>query len=184
MSQTAISSPPIIWKELKNYQLKNLKKDFNIAEFERRASPGHIKDIVNAILSNKFYDPVIRVVRATKPWVVIDAQHRLQALWICYSQHGLKSYNLMLAIYPEQFARTIYRRNNMGKALLTRDHSRALDDKKTPFFMELKPWLQHEKTPQKQSYPEMLHALHYAKGARNIVQIRELDSVVAGNHKG
>jgi hypothetical protein len=180
MSQVKPIPPPITWKPLFNYDLSKLKEDFKIADFERTAKPSHIREIVTAILTNRFYDPVIRVVKDTKPFVVLDAQHRLQALWLAHTQYGLKKYNLMLAIYPEEFARTIYRRLNMGKPLLTRDHSRALDDKKTPFFTELQPWLSHDRTVSKGPYTDMLHALHYAKGARHTVQVRDLDSVLGG----
>lgn len=35
---TTVNSPPIEWKLLKNYDLSNLTKDFQIADFERRES--------------------------------------------------------------------------------------------------------------------------------------------------
>lgn len=181
LQQYKIVSPSVQWKQLRGYQLKNLKKDFQIASFERTASAKHIKQIVDAITTNNFYDNVIRVVKNKKTgkYAVIDAQHRLQALFIAHKEYGLKKYDLMLAIYSEKFARTTYRRLNMGKRLLTRDHSMALDDGSKPFFNELRPYLSHQKTASKSSFLEMLHALNYAKGRTRPVQIMQLDDLIS-----
>src|SRR5690348_15496392 len=57
---SSIQSPPVKWQYVKNYQLKNLKTDFGIPEFQRKTSSKHINEIVRAILKNEFYDNVIR----------------------------------------------------------------------------------------------------------------------------
>lgn len=178
MSQSqSIKSPPITWKALPKYQLKNLKADFKIADFERLANGRHVKKILDAILSNQFYDPVVRVTKE-KPYLVIDAQHRLQALYIAHTQHGLKEYDLMLAIYPPEFARFIYRKINMGKRLVAKDHLKALDNGKVAFFTELRPWLSHDPRPDKPQYDSVVQAVYYSKGAKKAASVEDLDTIL------
>lgn len=173
-----VNSPPVTWKALPRYKLENIKRDFKVADFERNISFTHVDNIVKAILNNEFFDNVIRVIKEKNEFALIDAQHRIQALWICYQRHGLKEYDLMLAIYPKEFARLIYTRLNMGKKLLMSDHSRALDDKKKPFFNDLRQFLYHYRTNEKASYTDLLNAYNYAKGSKNTIQIQKLPTLI------
>jgi len=172
MSQKIIP-PPIKWVPLKNYRLANIKKDFQIADFERELANGHVDYIREAIRNNEFYNIMLCVVKG-KPYVIIDGQHRLTALLLEHQQNKLKTYNLMLAVYPEEFARNIYRRLNFGKKLKAEDHTRALDDGKSQFFNELQPWAMHQRRADKVSYMDVLHALKYAK---RIQQFKRADAL-------
>lgn len=156
--------PPVIhWKSLKHYDLSQLKQDFQIADFERRQAKKQVEDILDAILKNKFYDTVIRVVKVKKRMVVIDSQHRLQALYLAWKEHGVKFYDLMLAIYTKDDAMTIYRRLNLGKRLLPKDHTKALDDGEIVFFNSLRGVCKHDKDNRFMSFVEIMNALNYTK---------------------
>lgn len=179
-----IELPKVQARRVEKYELKDLKKEFSIPDFQRKASSAHIRGMINSILSNKFYDIVIKYVVDSKGRKqVIDGQQRLEALYICNQKHGLQYYNLLFLIFEEKFARTVFRRLNMGKTLATRDHSKALDDGKNIFFNELQPWLAHERTPAKSSFVEMLHALNYVRGIQRPVNVRELDQVIDSINK-
>ena len=171
-------SSPVIWKPLFNYELKNLRNDFQIADFERVVNNRNVRNLKDAIMENKFYNNMISVTNPKKPWTVFDGQHRLQVLWLCYLEYKIKKYNLMLAIFPEEFGRLIYRRINMGVALKLKDHIKAMDDKKTPFFNELRTWLSHDPRPDKPLYVTMLQALAFARGATNLLSLRTLDDFI------
>ena len=175
-----IPLPKIKARWAEKYELRDLKKEFSIPTFQRKASSPHIRGMVEAILAGKFYDIVIKYyVDLKSRKQIIDGQQRVEALWICHTQHNLQYYNLMFLIFEEQFARTVFRRLNMGKALVTRDHSKALDDGKNTFFNELNPWLTHDRSESKSTFVEMLNALNYAKNKRmKTVSIRSLDEVI------
>jgi len=173
-----IKSPPVQWVELKQYKLENLYNDFKIAEFERTINDSHVLKILDSINNNRFYDNVIRVAKLKNgTWLVMDAQHRLKALHHAYKTLGLTHYDLMLAVYPLDYARLIYRKINLGKSLKPADHLKAMDDKKTPFFTELKPWLTHDPRPDKLPYMAMLQALAYARKSRPLTQ-QDLDDFI------
>ena len=173
-----IRSPPVEWKPLFQYELKNLRNDFQIADFEREVSTKHVHYLKDAIMSNKFYNNMISATQGDKPWNVFDGQHRLSALWLCHIEEGLKKYNLMLGLYPKDYARIVYRRINMGKPLLARHHLKALDDKKNPFFTKLEPWLSHHPRPDKPLYMTMLQAFVYARGYGKAAGIDNVDYVL------
>jgi hypothetical protein len=171
-----VKSPPVVWTPLLKYKLKNLKEDFQIADFERVINQGHVKKIKQAILEGTFYDNAIHVTNDKKPWSVIDGQHRLSALWLCYLENHVEEFDLMLATYPREAARIIYRRLNMGKTLQLKDHLKAMDDGKHPFFTELKPWMSHDPRPDKPVYISLLQAIHYANGGKDSISVLTLDT--------
>ena len=175
-----VTPPKIKARWVERYALHELKTEFAIPTFQRKASVPHIKQIMEAILANKFYDIVIKYYVDNKgKKQIIDGQQRVEALYMCYQLHHLQHYSIMFLIFEEEFARTVFRRLNMGRALATRDHSRALDDGSSDFFNELQPWLSHDRTPQKPTYVEMLNALTYYKlKSPKTVQVRELDSMI------
>lgn len=169
---------PIVWKALPRYHLKNILDDFQIADFERQINNRHVRMLKDAIMQNKFYNNMICVTNRESPWVVFDGQHRLSALWLCHIEEGLKHYNLMLGIFPKEYARLAYRRINMGKPLRLKDHLKALDDKKTPFFTELSQWLTHHPRPDKLLYVNVIKAMTYARGYGKIASIETVDYVI------
>lgn len=164
MTTEEIVSPQVQWRQINQFNLAKISAFFHVADFERKTSNIHINRIVNAILENKFFDNIIRVIKnAEGGFEVIDGQHRLAALWICHTEHGLKTYDLVLQIFNDERARTVYRKINMGKPLSAHDHTRALDDGSIKFFNESRKYLSHKRTDKKGSFVEMLSALNYAK---------------------
>lgn len=164
-----VRPPKITWKPLKGYLLKNLEKDFVIADFERKPSSEHINKMVYSMLENQFYDTIMRVVeRKAKPqWIVIDAQHRTQALKILHEKYGVEKYDIMLAIYENHDkAREIYGKLNNGKRLTAYDHSLAIDNGKIPFFNELRDYCYHYRNPDRMAFVDVLYAYNYARSGR------------------
>lgn len=173
--------PPVVkirWVE--KYHLRDLKTEFSIPSFQRQIYTSHIRRIVDAILQNKFYDIVIKYyVDSRKRKQVLDGQQRIEALYAAYELHGVYFYSLMFLEYEEKFARTAFRRLNMGRPLQTRDHSRALDDGRSEFFNELQPWLAHDRIPAKASYVSLLNCINYSKYGKPVsVSAVNLDTVV------
>ena len=158
-----VKSPKIQWKKLTNFDLSKLKETFQIADFERKQNNKHVDEIVDAILQNKFYDIVVRVVKSGERLIIIDSQHRLQALYIVFKFHGVTHYDLMLAIYEKKDARTIYRRLNLGKRLVPKDHTLPLDDGVFPIFQELKGYATHVKNNTTVSFVNVFDAINYLK---------------------
>ena len=176
-----VRSPTIIWKPLKAYELKNLDRDFIIADFERKPSQEHINKIVRAMLDNEFYDTIMRVVKRTKSpkWMVIDAQHRTQALKILHEKYGVKKYDIMLAIFQNHDeARLIYRKLNNGKRLTVYDHSVAIDNGKLPFFNELRDYCYHYRNPERMAYVDVLFAYNYARSGRPEGSLEKLEQSI------
>lgn len=175
-----VEPPKVKARFVEQYELKGLKAEFSIPDFQRKISSPHIRRIVDAILENRFFDIVIKYYvdeRGRKQ--VLDGQQRIEALYAAYEIHGLKHYSLMFLIYDAKFARTAFRRLNMGKPLQTRDHSRALDDGKSEFFNELTAWLTHDRTTSKPTFVGILNALNYAKTRHPIsISASSLDPVV------
>jgi hypothetical protein len=179
-SKIAIELPKVKARWAEKYELVDLKKEFSIPDFQRKANATHINGMVDAIRNNKFYNIVIcYFVDSKGKKQILDGQQRLEALSICHEKYGLQHYNLMFLIFEEKFARTVFRRLNMGKVLTTRDHSKALDDGSSNFFNELRPWFGHERTPNKATYVELLNALRYQK-TQNVatVKIKDLDTTI------
>jgi len=99
---SSLKSPPVKWQYIRNYQLKNLKNDFGIPEFQRKTSSEHINRMVKAILTNQFYDNVIRFYKDKKgKKQLLDGQQRIAALWIAHTRNKLQNYNLLLGEYDE-----------------------------------------------------------------------------------
>lgn len=173
--------PKIEWVWLENYKLADLAKDFEIADFERKISHQHVDKILDGILKNEFFDIVIKAFKPTKPGgkrVVFDAQHRIHAFMKARDLHGLKTYTFMLALYPHEQARIIYRRTNIGKKLIAGDHTKAMDDKTLPFFNELRKHLFHYRNDERMSFIDMMYALDYAKGATPQGDMNKIDDIL------
>jgi hypothetical protein len=171
-----ILASPVQWWELPNYRLEKIRDDFQIADFEREVNSRHVRMLKDAIMENKFYNNLISVTNTDAPYIVFDGQHRLSALWLCHIEEGLKRYNLMLGIYPKEYARLAYRRINMGKPLQLKHHLKALDDKSNKFFTELEPWLSHHPRPDKPLYINMVQCMVYTRGYK--VNIENIDYVI------
>lgn len=173
-----VKAPKIKWLAKPAYQLKNLTRDFIIADFERRPSSSHINNMVSSMLQNEFYDTILRVVEQEGKYIVIDAQHRVQALEILHAKYGVEEYDLMLAVYPTSFARKIYRQLNVGKPLVTADHLVALDNGKVEWFKRLKPWCAHYRQAKKIGYLDVLFGITYAKRGVAKARGRDLDKLM------
>jgi len=159
---TTVNSPPIEYKLLKNYNLSRLTKDFVIADFERREDKRHTGKILQSILDNEFYDNIFRVVIKDGKWVIIDSRHRIEALILAHKNHGVKKYNMLLAIYPLEIARKVYKKLNLGKRLTPNDILKSYEDGKLEFFKELKDMVVHYKSTFDLTYIDLLFAHHYA----------------------
>ncbi len=184
MTRVIYNPPDFTYKVLKKFQLKNLKKKFKSANFERRISGRHVNRIMKAIMNNKFYDNVIRVTKGNNSqWIVIDGQHRIEALQRMHDEHNLVSYDLVLQIYTKEEQRDIYRRLNLGKTLALKDHLRAIDNGKYNFFNRLRPHYSHLGSKHMPRYENILNALYYAKGQQTrarAIQLIELEKFIKG----
>jgi len=159
-----ISSQKTEIKVLMDFELCKIKETFHIPEFERRLGSMHVRKIVEAIKNNRFYDNVIRVTKINESkYEVLDGQHRLSALWCVHKEQGLKKYDLVIQIFNSEFARTVFRRLNMGKPLNLEDHTKALDDGTKLFFNKLHHLLNHKQQPNRTTFTNILHAIKYAK---------------------
>ncbi len=149
---------------LKDYDLHHIERDFELAAFERKVSYDHVADILEAILNNKFYDNIIRVAKLQNgKYGLMDAQHRMHAFVVAREKYGLQRYNFLLLVHPEEQARSIYRKINLGKVLSLRDHTKAIDDGNVKFFNELREWLSHYPRDREIGFVEMANAWLYAK---------------------
>ena len=181
-NESTIKSPDVEWRTLTAFNLAKISKIFEIADFERTISPRHVTRIMNAIRTNTFYDNIIRVVkRDDGRYDVIDAQHRLSALWRLHKEEGLGTYDLVLQIFDREYARTVFRKLNMGKALTVRDHTKAMDTGKIEFFTELAEYCTHNKNDHKGTYADLLSALSYAKtGSPRAVNTFTIERILEG----
>lgn len=67
----------------------------------------------------------------------------------------------------------------MGLPLQLKNHLKAMDDGKTPFFTELAPWLSHHPRPDKPEYVSILQAIAYSRGLTRAVSINTVDDVIS-----
>lgn len=180
--QGPIVPPKIRWKLLTDYDLSNLERDFVIADFERRVYHKHASDVLGALLDNELFDIVFSVVDLGEGnksrFGAIDAQHRLVALKTARDMFGLKTYNIMLAIFGPEDARKIYRNVNLGKPLTAADRSKAWDDGSISFFNELRKSLSHYPTKNKMTFIEMLHNYRYSKYGVWSPKLRDAEKVL------
>ena len=158
-----ILSPTYIWKSLKNFPLRKLEQIFLIAEFERPLRERHVNKIVEAMAANEFFNNILSVVQKRNRFEVIDGQHRIAALKELRDNYGVTNYDLVIMIFPEKFARKIYRRINLGKPLKMQDHLRALDNNNHSFFTELRSHFVHYNDGVLPKFSMILSALSYAK---------------------
>jgi hypothetical protein len=174
-----VQAPEVEWKIRRNYYLKDIKKEFVIAPFQRKVNTSHVRKMVDAILSNQFYSNVIKFYTDKKGIKqVIDGQHTLEALYSCYEIHGVQNYTIVFGEYEEKFARTAFRKLNLGKILQLRDYTLALDDGTYEFFQELRPWCDHQGTSSKPTYVQLLHALNYCHGATRQAGLDQIETIL------
>lgn len=162
VSQTIKIQPPKVeFIALEKYQLRNIRQDFEIADFERKQDVTHINRIVRSIQENKFYDNVFRVIRKGSKYIVLDGQHRIMAFVKLFNEMILQTYDFYLIVYDEQVARTAYRKINIGKRLQAFDHTKAMDDGNIAFFSELKGLAYHYQNNDAISYTSIIYAHAY-----------------------
>ncbi len=159
-----IASPIYEWKSLKNFPLGKLEQTFFTAEFERPLRLRHISKIVEAMIANEFFNNILSVIQKRNgKFEIIDGQHRIEALKELRDNYGVTHYNLVLMIFPEKYARKIYRRINLGQPLKMQDHLRALDNGSHPFFTQLRTYFVHYNDGILPKFSMILSALSYAK---------------------
>jgi len=159
-----IVSPLYIWKSLKNFPLRKLEQTFFIAEFERPLRARHVSKIVEAMAANEFFNNILSVIQKRNgKFEIIDGQHRIESLKELRDNYGITNYDLIIMIFPEKFARKIYRRINLGQPLKMQDHLRALDNGSHPFFTQLRSHFVHYNDGILPKFEMILSALSYAK---------------------
>lgn len=164
MKQKPILNPPETeYKKYRDFDLKKLEDFFIFSDFARKISVVRVNRIVKSIVANKFHDNEIKVVKIEKKFGVIDGQHRIEALQILRDKFGLLTYDLVLKISDNNEAREAYRAFNLGRALTLRDHLKPLDDGKTKFFNELRPFCDHYWKFDKPTFSGVLSGLFYAQ---------------------
>ena len=114
--------------------------------------------------ANEFFNNILSVIQKRNGrFEIIDGQHRIASLKDLRDNYGITNYDLILMIFPEKFARKIYRRINLGQPLKMQDHLRALDNGTHPFFTQLRPYFVHYNDGILPKYQMILSALSYAK---------------------
>ncbi len=174
-----VRSPKVAIIYKKAMKLSQIPVIFKIADFERIKADKHIRDIARSIVDNTFFDPVIRVIKRRDDWYVIDGQHRLAALYLLFKDFGLETYDLIVLEYPEQNARTIYRKNNLTKPLNLSHHLKAIDTKRQPFFNELREFLSHNDNSKLLTFAEIIRCHNYAATGIKGLNV-PLEDIVAG----
>jgi len=149
---------------MKNFPLKKLEQTFFIAEFERPLKERHVSKIVDAMVTNEFFNNILSVIQKRNgKFEIIDGQHRIESLKQLRDSYGVTNYDLIIMIFPEKYARKIYRRINLGYPLSMMDHLRALDDGTHQFFNKLRPYFVHYNDGILPKFGMILSALSYAK---------------------
>ena len=149
---------------MKNFPLQKLEQTFFIAEFERPLKDRHVNKIVEAMAANEFFNNILSVIQKRNGrFEIIDGQHRIESLKQLRDNYGVTNYNLVIMIFPEKYARKIYRRINLGHPLSMMDHLRALDNGTHQFFIKLRPHFVHYNDGVLPKYGMILSALSYAK---------------------
>lgn len=173
-----VHTPKVRWHPLINYELKNLERDFAVADFERRTSKQQVFKLITNILKNDFYNICFHVIEVNKKWVIIDGQHRLMAFQQLRDRYGLKTFDFMLAIHDKTYGRETYRLLNIGKKLTSKDHTKAIDDGTIPFFDALRPYLDHYKKWDTMTFSDLLFAHNYAIKANPEGSINVIDDIL------
>ena len=149
---------------MKNFSLKKLEQIFFIAEFERPLKERHVNKIVEAMAANEFFNNILSVIQKRNGrFEIIDGQHRIESLKRLRDSYGVTNYDLIIMIFPEKYARKIYRRINLGYPLSMMDHLRALDNGTHQFFNKLRPHFVHYNDGMRPKFGMILSALSYAK---------------------
>lgn len=157
-----VHSPKVKWFTLNNFYLPNIPKKFIMSDFQRRQNAAHIRKIVEAILNNEFFDNVIRCVKLKgDQYEVIDGQHRLKALWICYKNYGITNYTIVMQLFEHNDTREVFRRLNSGKHLTPYDILKTFDMGNIPFFDELREYVNHYKTGTNMTFLQLLKCVNY-----------------------
>ncbi|NIQ15351.1 MAG: hypothetical protein GTO02_13445 [Candidatus Dadabacteria bacterium] len=177
MARVIYNPPKMKRKELNRFPLKNLEKTFVYADFERKISPRHVNLITEAMVQGKFYDNELTVVKIKgDKYKVINGQHRIEALKKLRDKYRCKSYDLALLIAPQEEARDIYRRNNLGKKLNLLNHLKAIDAGNVKMFNRLRDWYSFNGSSHKGRYDSIFNALYYTKlDSMRAVHVKDIE---------
>lgn len=159
-----VRMPKVEVMGLDNYDLSEIERDFVIPEFQRRWDRDHTNKIVRAIMTNKFYDNIITVYRHDGKYWLIDGQHRINALKICWAQYHLKRYSIILVIFPKENAHTIFRRNNLGKKLSITEMLNSMKDVNPELFRRLRRYCDSYRNQSKIGFSDLFNAFVFVEG--------------------
>ena len=160
----SINSPDVKWLAMENFLLRDIPTKFVMADFQRNQNRRHVYKIVEAIVNNKFYDPIIRCVRLKNgKYEVIDGQHRLKALWILHQKYNIRQYTIIMQLFKNEDNREIFRRINAGKPLTVANHLKTYDTGKYAFFEDLRTCATHSVSKISNSYINLLNAINYVQ---------------------
>jgi len=160
----AIHPPKCKWVTIDDFDLSKIPIMFVPAEFQRKTSSAHVYRIVESIINNTFYDNTIRCVKLPNgKYLVIDGQHRLQALWVLHKQYGIKHYNIVMQYFKNNESREVFRKINSGRKLTTIDFLKTMDDGTYSFFDEIRDYATHKLSKNIIGYLKLLNALNYQR---------------------
>ena len=103
--------------ELDNFDLSKISETFVYASFERKINNSSVNKILESIISGKMHNHTILGTKLEDgKYSIFDGQHRLEALKHAYKDYGVKTFNLILLVFPNQLEREAYVNSNSGKS--------------------------------------------------------------------
>ena len=148
---------------LRNFPLSRLEDKFDIAEFERKLRPKHVRKIKDAILDNMMYDNIVTAINDGGRWRIIDGQHRLKALSLAHKEDGLKKFTIIVRELKGEDARKIYRNINKGRPLTMDDILRSMNDGSLRYFTVFNPWCSVYSKRDRITYAFLAYALCHVR---------------------
>jgi len=141
MTQVSTVSKRLQIEIYNDWDLDQLEGEFEVAAFERDVKQSHVKEIAEAIMNGRLFDPIISVMARKSddvPYEVIDGQHRIEALKLLRDEGKISQYTFGVKILYGEDARVAYRMLNSGKPLTLDDILKSYDDGSIALFNRLK----------------------------------------------
>lgn len=161
---TNVKMPKVDVIGLDKYDLSEIQRDFVVPEFQRRWDREHTNKIVKAIMTNHFYDNIITVYREGNKYWIIDGQHRINALKICYALYKLRYYSIILVIFPKEHANTVFRRNNLGKKLSVAEMLNSMKDVNAELFRRMRKYVDSYRNKDRIGIGDLFNAFVFLEG--------------------
>lgn len=166
----------VIWRERQD--LADLSSEFVYPEFQRKHDREHSFKIAHAIMQNKFFNIIITVYKEGNKFNVIDGQHRIEALKICWGQFNLKTYSLIIVVLPEEEARMAFRRNNLGKKLQIADMLNSMKDINPGFFARMRKYVDTYRNQSRIGYGDLFGAFVFLENRKGTVEITMMEELL------